>query len=1271
MAVIELERAVHPRAELLHQFAQGRLAANEATEVEEHLAGCEHCCILLERAPDDSFVGRLRDARDLPPVDTLSNKAALTSSDAGEEPGELADHPRYRLIRLLGRGGMGAVYLAEHRHMARPVALKVINSEILNKRGSLRRFEQEVRTAAKLDHPNIVAAYDADQAGNLHFLVMEYVEGQNLADYLKEQCSMPVKQACGIIRQAARGLQHAHERGMVHRDIKPHNLMLTPSGQVKVLDFGLARFAAEPGSEMNEGEASPKPHLTGAGAVMGSADYIAPEQARDGHAADCRSDIYSLGCTLYHLLANQPPFPEGTAPEKLHRHGTQDPRGLTTLRPEVPNELAKVVAKMMAKRPEDRYQSAAEVAAALTRFSVSVVARQLTFRARVLGVAGLALVVFALAAAAGVVRLPAGDREIVIETDDPTVEVVVKGDRIVRIVDPKTAKAYQLDRTDLTLSLADDPNGLAVVLDGERPLTLKRQGKRIATVRLVEPTSAVAKEPTPSPATEQRQVQLDVIVARASSVEARRLTARWLDVAPKDGSSQQPSARNKPLFGVVNDRDGLLRDLRALSEKGLAKLVAETKVMTLSGRPAWIVSGGETPILTSSSTGASNVTYKQFGTIVNFLPFILRDGKIQLEVRPEYSALDASMGINTEGPNPTSIPGFRTQSAQAAVQMESGKTLVLGGLIVKGPNEEEQEMILLVTPRVIDPAPAAKQQVQMHVTVARAQNADARRLIARWLAAPHKAPNAIFGVVSDRAGFLKDIEALRVEGLAKVLAEPTLVTLSGRPCHIVSGGETPILTTSGEGVPNVSYKTFGTIVNFLPIALGNGKIHLEIRPEISDLNAANSISLPSTAGATIVPGFDLRVAQVAVQMESGKTLVIGGLKRSDEEESETIILVTPLLIDPAPAVRSQEGLKRDPMVLAPGEPKNEAFGQADTYWRLAQSHLAAKDYNQAVAALEKFVMLEKKEDRKAQAYLAMAETYVALGERNKARQAYYKCIEFPFTPFAFGARYQLALEKIERKNYEQALELLKENLKFTGQVPDRSAHEKSIFKIADLFNFLKDYDKAALYYKEASRQYPNNAGALAARDQLAKCYHELAKQALDKSKTAGDNATKVHHENSRQSWLEQGFIAYESLANEMEHKSRQTAIPPTEVVLLRDALFGAADLKLEMHEFSEALRRYESLQEKYPRQLAGLMACHKIWRCIGYMWDTTPQQRNLARAAAAEAVKKAKADLDAMPEDSEIFCGGPDVWSKATWQRLLGWIVEQMDVLAPGARFLN
>ncbi|HMF16133.1 MAG TPA: protein kinase [Gemmataceae bacterium] len=495
-----MESTLHPGVEKLRSFEQGRLSADEAAAVEEHLADCDSCCLLLEECPADSFVGRLRKARELPSADTNISHAGLTPAPADDEPFELADHPRYRVVRLLGQGGMGAVYLAEHRHMGRSVALKIINPDLLNHPRSLPRFQQEVRAAAKLDHPNIVAAYDADHAASLHFLVMEYVEGKNLADYLDEKGPLPASLACDIIRQAALGLQHAHERGMVHRDIKPHNLMLTPSNQVKVLDFGLARFAADPIQASEVSKTSEVLRLTGAGTVVGTTDYIAPEQAQDAHGTDGRADIYSLGCTLYHLLTGNPPFPEGTALEKLCRHAAEEPYPLRAQRTDVPGAFAAVVSRMMAKKPQDRYQSAAEVAAVLDEWGKILILPSengklgvLPHKARgiLFFLVGLVAMVLSGLVADGVVRIPAGpDPEIEIKTDDPNIEVVVKGDRIVRIIDPKTGKAYQLDRHDLTLSLVDDPDGLSVTLDGKRPIQLKRHGKQIAVVRVVKKSDA-------------------------------------------------------------------------------------------------------------------------------------------------------------------------------------------------------------------------------------------------------------------------------------------------------------------------------------------------------------------------------------------------------------------------------------------------------------------------------------------------------------------------------------------------------------------------------------------------------------------------------------------------------------------------------------------------------------------------------------------------------------------------------------------------------------
>jgi predicted Ser/Thr protein kinase len=271
----------------------------------------------------------------------------------------LARHPRYRVLRELGRGGMGVVYHAEQTMMDRQVAIKVISAALLASPDALERFRREVRAAARLVHPNIVVAYDAEQAGDLHMLVMEFVEGLSLAEVLRRKGQLPIAHACLYTRQTALGLQHAFEHGMVHRDIKPQNLMLTPKGQVKILDFGLAKLASE--RDNSHG-------LTAAHAYMGTPEYSAPEQARDARSAGIQADIYSLGCTLYCLLAGRPPFQGGSAVQTILAHMEEAPPPLPELRPDVPAGLWAIVQRMLAKDPAQRYQKPAEVAQALAPF---------------------------------------------------------------------------------------------------------------------------------------------------------------------------------------------------------------------------------------------------------------------------------------------------------------------------------------------------------------------------------------------------------------------------------------------------------------------------------------------------------------------------------------------------------------------------------------------------------------------------------------------------------------------------------------------------------------------------------------------------------------------------------------------------------------------------------------------------------------------------------------------------------------------------------------
>jgi hypothetical protein len=347
---------LHPEPEVLAAFGLGRLDPALQDEVERHVAGCTACCEALGAVADDWLAALVRQA------------GSGTGSGPGRElPRELREHARYRIVRWLGAGGMGVVYQAEHRLMGRAVALKVLDPRLTSQARAVERFRLEVTAAARLSHPNIVTAHDAEQAGDLHFLVMEYVEGTSLSHLVKQRGPLPLVHACNAARQVALGLQHAFEQGMVHRDIKPQNLMLTPKGQVKILDFGLARILTE-GAGAGAGAALT---LTEPGMMLGTPDFMAPEQARDPRGADIRADIYSLGCTLYFLLAGVPPFPRGTALEKILAHLQDAPRPLDRHRADIhiPAELVAIVARMMEKDPGRRYQTPVEVATALVPFA--------------------------------------------------------------------------------------------------------------------------------------------------------------------------------------------------------------------------------------------------------------------------------------------------------------------------------------------------------------------------------------------------------------------------------------------------------------------------------------------------------------------------------------------------------------------------------------------------------------------------------------------------------------------------------------------------------------------------------------------------------------------------------------------------------------------------------------------------------------------------------------------------------------------------------------
>jgi formylglycine-generating enzyme required for sulfatase activity/serine/threonine protein kinase len=265
----------------------------------------------------------------------------------------------YLLLAQLGKGGMGNVFKARHQLLNRIVALKVVRKDMDEDATNERRFRREIQATAQLSHPNIVVAHDAGCAEGVHFFAMEYIEGTDLARLVKESGPLPVTRACDFIRHAALGLQHAYEHGLVHRDIKPSNLIVTTEGsRVKIVDMGLVRLGQEPT------EAA----LTESGTVVGTPDYLAPEQATNSKTVDIRADLYSLGCTFYFLLIGRHPFPDGSALEKLLKHLQERATPVRDLRPEIPPAVAAVVEQLMAKNPDDRYQRPIEVAAVLEPF---------------------------------------------------------------------------------------------------------------------------------------------------------------------------------------------------------------------------------------------------------------------------------------------------------------------------------------------------------------------------------------------------------------------------------------------------------------------------------------------------------------------------------------------------------------------------------------------------------------------------------------------------------------------------------------------------------------------------------------------------------------------------------------------------------------------------------------------------------------------------------------------------------------------------------------
>ena len=317
-------------------------------------------------APDDastsvpgSRVGSRSAVRDRRDDDTVISAVAPSSSaDIGRALEGTMLGP-YRLDAFVGGGGMGAVFRALDTTLDRVVAVKVLAGRQADDEEMLRRFRNEAQSAARLDHENIGRVHAVGSDAGWHYIVFEYIEGRNIRDIVRDDGAFDLARTVDVAIQVAAALEHASGRDVVHRDIKPSNIVITPAGRARIVDMGLARLTPVAG----DGD------LTASGVTLGTFDYIAPEQARDAREADVRSDLYSLGCTIFYMVAGRPPFADGTLVQKLLQHQQERPPALDELRPDVPRRFAAIVGRLMEKSPADRYQRPADLVADLLAFA--------------------------------------------------------------------------------------------------------------------------------------------------------------------------------------------------------------------------------------------------------------------------------------------------------------------------------------------------------------------------------------------------------------------------------------------------------------------------------------------------------------------------------------------------------------------------------------------------------------------------------------------------------------------------------------------------------------------------------------------------------------------------------------------------------------------------------------------------------------------------------------------------------------------------------------
>ncbi|MEI7459577.1 MAG: WD40 repeat domain-containing serine/threonine protein kinase [Pirellula sp.] len=365
----------HPSDETLSGLAKNLLAPEDTVVVQRHVSRCKRCQSVVDEFRMENSIGNSvatepSKLTEPVPSSSLKNVASKQTEPKPDKqtvsiPIELRDHAQYKVLSLIGRGGMGNVFLVEHKLTARKEVLKVIHSHLLSREDVRVRFKREIQSAAKLNHPNVVQTLTAIEEGSMIGLVMEYVKGESLSSMVNRVGPLPIDRAREFIKQIAMGLDHAHQQNMVHRDIKPQNVLVSKEGdefRVRILDFGLAKTT---------GMAAASSELTMDGTIIGTPNYMAPEQAINPSLADIRSDIYSLGCTWFFLLTGRSPFEANSPLAIMNAHQNTTPPPVHSLRLGVPYETEQILSRMLAKNPDDRFQSPAELIAALASSKIA------------------------------------------------------------------------------------------------------------------------------------------------------------------------------------------------------------------------------------------------------------------------------------------------------------------------------------------------------------------------------------------------------------------------------------------------------------------------------------------------------------------------------------------------------------------------------------------------------------------------------------------------------------------------------------------------------------------------------------------------------------------------------------------------------------------------------------------------------------------------------------------------------------------------------------